>query len=193
MHLRPLKGKKGLSVVVSTLIILVVSVLLATVVTFYAINVTSTRVQEESLLINKQHIWYNSTGRWAVAALVILNTGGRDVVIDKIAVRGQECLWSNVYYWKTSGAIVQADLNVTQVPAANMTAEMWRGIFSYLGSSESFVQANGDLTLKSGWTLAVYIHNPDSVASNDVGRTVGITVFTVNAQYYVEVNVEASC
>ena len=59
-----LRDKKGLSVVVTTLIILVVSVLLATVVTFYAINVTTTRVQEESLHLSKQHIWYNTTGSW---------------------------------------------------------------------------------------------------------------------------------
>ncbi len=44
-----LKNRKALSTVVTTLIILVVSVLLAGVVTYFAINVTSTRVQEESL------------------------------------------------------------------------------------------------------------------------------------------------
>ncbi len=42
--MRLLKNVRGLSVVVTTLIILVVSVLLATVVTFYAINVVTTRV-----------------------------------------------------------------------------------------------------------------------------------------------------
>lgn len=52
MHL--LKNRTGLSVVVTTLIILVVSVLLATIVTFYAVNVVTTRVQEESLHLTKQ-------------------------------------------------------------------------------------------------------------------------------------------
>jgi hypothetical protein len=47
----------------------------------------------------------------AQAALVIINTGGRDVVIDKITVRGQESDWSNVYYNITSGGI-SADLNM---------------------------------------------------------------------------------
>jgi glucan phosphoethanolaminetransferase (alkaline phosphatase superfamily) len=85
MHL--LKNRTGLSVVVTTLIILVVSVLLATIVTFYAVNVVTTRVQE-SLHLTKQHVWYSASQGWAVAALVILNTGGRDVVIDKISVWG---------------------------------------------------------------------------------------------------------
>ena len=44
-----MKNRLALSTVVTTLIILVVSVLLAGVVTYFAINVTSTRVQEESL------------------------------------------------------------------------------------------------------------------------------------------------
>ncbi|MEM2910927.1 MAG: hypothetical protein QXM52_03675 [Candidatus Bathyarchaeia archaeon] len=184
------RNRKGLSVVVTTLIILVVSVLLATIVTFYAINVTTTRVQEESLHISKQHVWYNTSG-WAAAALVILNTGGRDVVIDKISVRGQECSWSKVYFWRTNST-VSNDLNSPRVAVINMTQDMWREIFSYLGADETFEQASQDLTLKSGWTLVLYIHNPDSIASNDVGRTVGITVFTANTQYYVEANVEAS-
>ena len=55
-----LKNRLALSTVVTTLIILVVSVLLAGVVTYFAINVTSTRVQEESLALTKQHIWYDA-------------------------------------------------------------------------------------------------------------------------------------
>jgi hypothetical protein len=58
--------------------------------------------------------------------------------------------------------------------------------------SRDFTVATGDLTLKSGWTVVLYIDKPDSIALNDVGITVGITVFTSNAQYYKEVNVEAA-
>lgn len=185
MHL--LSGKKGLSVVVSTLIILVVSVLLATIVTFYAINVTTTRVQEESVHITKQHVWYNTTGGWAEAALVILNTGGRDVVLDKISVRGQECLWSNIYYWRTNNVTISDDLRVTPDKINGTTYQI-----TVQGASREFHVADNDLTLKSGWTIVIYIMNPDSIALNDVGLTVGITVFTSNAQYYKEANVEAA-
>jgi hypothetical protein len=190
MHL--LKSKRGLSVVVTTLIILVVSVLLATVVTFYAINVTTTRVQEESLHLTKKHIWYNTTGSWDEAALVILNTGGRDVVLDKISVRGQDSQWANVYYWRTSQVTVSADLNVTSKKLNIMNATDWGTVFTYLPTGETFEQPSSDLTLKSGWTIVVYIMNPDSIALNDVGIPVGITVFTSNAQYYVETNVAAA-
>ena len=55
--IRILKNRRALSTVVTTLIILVVSILLASVVTYFAINVVSTRVQEESLSVTNQHIW----------------------------------------------------------------------------------------------------------------------------------------
>jgi len=48
------------------------------------------------------------------------------------------------------------------------------------------------LTLKSGWTIVIYVMNPGSIALNDVGLAVGTTVFTSNAQYYKEANVEAA-
>jgi len=46
--------------------------------------------------------------------------------------------------------------------------------------------------LKSGWTIVIYTMNPGSIALNDVGLTVGITIFTSNAQYHKETNVEAA-
>ena len=184
-----LKSKKALSTVVTTLIILVVSVLLATVVTFYAINVTTTRVQEESLFLTKQHVWYNTTGGWAEAGIVIVNTGGKDVVIDKMTVRGQDCNWSNVYYWRTNTITISDDLEVTPneinttLPTVSITVQ---------GTAETFNQSISDLTLKSGYTMVMYIKHPDSVALNDVGTTVGITAFSANAQYYKEINVQAA-
>jgi hypothetical protein len=176
-----LKNKKALSTVVTTLIILVVSVLLATVVTFYAINVTTTRVQEESIQISKLHTWHNGT-TFAESAFLIINTGGRDLVLDKIAVRGQECDWADVCYNKTTETI-NNDMPYVAEPLANVT----------IGSTDfDLVAASDDLILKSGWSMIVYIANPDHVSVSDIGVTVGITVFTANAQYYKEANVEAS-
>ena len=54
-----MKNQYALSTVVTTLIILVISVLLASVVTYFAINVVSTRVQEESLSLTT--LTYGST------------------------------------------------------------------------------------------------------------------------------------
>ena len=86
MH-KIMKNRLALSTVITTLIILVVSVLLAGVVTYFAINVVSTRVQQESLSLTFPHAWVDASGN-AQAAVLIKNTGGRDVVISAIQVRG---------------------------------------------------------------------------------------------------------
>ena len=52
-----LKNRLALSTVVTTLIILVVSVLLAGVVTYFAINVTSTRVSRRKSITFFPHVW----------------------------------------------------------------------------------------------------------------------------------------
>ena len=40
--------------------------------------------------------------------------------------------------------------------------------------------------------MIVYIDDPDSLSLSDVGTTVGINIFTAQAQYYKECNVEAA-
>lgn len=144
-------------------------------------------VPEESLHMTKQHVWYNTTGSWAEAAVVIINTGILDIVLDKISVRGQECPWMNVYYWKTNNTTILNDLQVTLTPITGDTFNI-----TIQGVERVFQRATDDLTLEVGWTVVVYIMNPDSVTLSDIGITVGMTVFTANAWYYKETNVEAA-
>jgi hypothetical protein len=184
-----LKSKKGLSTVVTTLIILVVSVLLATVVTFYAINVTTTRVQEESIHVTKLHFWHNGT-TFSEAAFLVINTGGRDLVLDKIAVRGQQSDWDTVYFNKTQTAI-SPDLTYV-IPNADGTLTGKNVTLGATTYDLSQGTAGNDMILKSGWSMLVYMTNPDSLGVNDIGVTMGVTIFTANAQYYKEANVEAA-
>jgi hypothetical protein len=156
-------------------------VLLAGVVTYFAINVTSTRVQEESLALTKQHVWYDGNG--TQAAILIINTGGRDVVLDKISVRGQQVVWSNVLYGETQASI-SADLECN--------TELTTGALTIGEASVTMANATDDLTLRSGWSMVLYINSPDSITINDIGLTVAITVFTSQAMYYKETNVQAS-
>ena len=180
------RNEKALSTVVTTLIILVVSVLLAGVVTMYAINITSTRTQQEELRLTKQAIWVYSDGT-AFAALAVDNVGGRDVVIDKVQVRGVESSWGGVYFTRRSTAL-SASLNC---PGASIN---WSESFTYATgeSPVTFSNDTNDKPLASGNTIVLYITSPDSLNVNDVGTTIGITVFTENAQYYVECNVKSA-
>jgi hypothetical protein len=187
---RFLQNRLALSTVVTTLIILVVSVLLAGVVTYFAINVTSTRVQEESLHITKHHVWHNGSSR-ALAALMIINTGGRDVVIDKLSVRGQTCDWNSsssekfVTYCRTADTVSD---DLPYVDEFNRTEDTEVTIDT---KTYNFSVATDDLILRSGYTMLIYIINPDSISINDIGLTVSIEIFTAQAMYYREANVQA--
>jgi hypothetical protein len=180
-----LQNRLALSTVVTSLIILVISVLLAGTVTYFAINVTSTRVQEESLALAKPHAWCDSSVLYAEAAIMVINTGGRDLVIDKFTVRGQESAWGNIYYAATSQSI-SSDL--TYLTSSDLTT----GSSVPVGTGLVFKNAVSDLTLPSGKTMIIYIKNPDSISVNDVGLTVSITVFTSQAMYHKETNVQGS-
>jgi hypothetical protein len=166
-----LRNRLALSTVVTTLIILVVSVLLAGVVTYFAINVTSTRVQEESLSLSYQHIWVDADGA-AVGAIMITNTGGRDVVINKIAVRGQACTEATY----GTPADVATDFTYT----------------AYADLADPYNSTGVPIILASGSTIGVFVDSPDSVSINDIGLTAAFTVFTSQAMYYKETNVQAA-
>jgi hypothetical protein len=179
------RNRLALSTVVTTLIILVVSVLLAGVVSYFAINVTSTRVQEESVHISKQHVWHNGDDS-SQAAFLMINTGGRDLVIDKISVRGQESDWGYVLYNVTDASIAD-DLPYNSTLSTD-------GGEIQIGTGDPYVFSNttSDITVQSGYSIIVYIDSPDSISINDIGLTVGMTVHTSQAMYYKECNVEAT-
>jgi len=183
---RILKSRKGLSTVVTTLIILVVSVLLATVVTFYAINIATTRMQSEDLKISMQHIWANSSMHQA--AFVVTNVGGRDVLLDKITVRGQASNWTDVYYWKLTGSLTH-DLNFSNV--VNSTAPYPSSVTIPIESTpRPFTQAQASIAVTSGTTLIVYLRSPDSISVRDIGVTTGLTIHSANAMYPKDATVE---
>jgi len=174
---------RGLSQVVTTLILLVVSVLLSGVMVYYSVNVISTRLQTEEVRLYKEEIWVNSTG--AVAALKVQNLGGRDILIDKIEVRTVESSWSNVYYYRIPrGTSITGDLNVTSY--ARLTGS------SVSIDGHAYSQATSDIPLVSGGELLIYIKGPDSVQVDDIGTTVSFSVFTSLSHYITECNVESA-
>ena len=178
-----IRKEKGLSEVVSTLILLVVAVLLAAVATYYATNITLTRTEIEEIRFSKEHVWVNSTG--AVAAFKIQNLGGKDILIDKLTVRGVESAWSNVWFYRVpSGTSITGDMNVTSSALLDSASETI--------DSNSYTQASADIPLVSSGVLLVYIKSPDNIQVDDIGTTVSMSVFSNNAQYITETNVESA-
>ena len=174
--------KKGLSEVVSTLILLVVAVLLAGVVAYYATNITTTRTETEALQFTTAHVWVNSSG--AIAAFKLQNLGGRDILIDKFTVRGVASDWADVFVYRVpSGTSITDDLIV-----ANYTA-LVDGVTI---DSRDYNVSSSDIPLMSGGELLVYLKDPDNIQMDDIGTTVSMSIHTNNAQYITEVNVESA-
>ena len=188
---RLLKNRYALATVITTLIILVVSILLAGVLTYFAINVVSTRVQQESLSISQAHIWVPASAALGPVegALMVTNTGGRDVVINQIQVLGQPC--TSVFYLDavTTGPTPD-DLSQALEYTATTTGPTLNTV--PVGTfANPLATSPGNLVLPSGATMVVYILSPASISINDIGLTVGFTVFTAQAMYYKETNVQA--
>ena len=177
-----MRKSKALGEVVSTLILLVVAVLLAAVATYYATNITMTRTENEQIALSKPHIWVNGTG--AVGAFKLQNLGGKDILIDKISVRGVEEDWADVFICRVPpGTSVTDDFTVCNYTA--MTGTWSHGGYSYSNVS-------GDIPLQSGCELLVYIQGPDNIQLNDIGTATSMSVYTNNANYITEVNVESA-
>lgn len=177
-----IRKDKALSQVVSTLILLVVAVLLAAVATYYATNITMTRTENEQILLGKTHVWVNSTG--AIAAFKVQNLGGKDILLDKISVRGVESSWSDVFIYRLPGGTSITD-DLTVCNYSDMA-----GGFTHDG--ETYSTVSGDIPLTSGSELLVYIKDPDNVQIDDIGSSVSISITTNNAQHIIEVNVESA-
>lgn len=186
------KKNKGLSTVITTLIILVVAVLLAGVVSYYATNVVMTRTTMEEVRIRNAHIWVQE-GDNAYAALMIQNIGGRDVLIDKIAIRGVEAPWIGSAVIVKTYLVNQTDDDVSgDFKLTNSTGTVFAQIGSVPAVEADWTIPTSDMPLKSSGTLLVFIKDPTNIALNDVGTTISITVFTSNAQWIVETNVQAA-
>lgn len=178
-----LRNKRGLSEVVTVLILLVVGVLLAAVVTYYATNVTLSRTTLEEARSSYERIWVNETG--SVTAFKLKNIGGRDLLIDGVKIRGIEADWEEVYYHRVpSGTEVKGDMNVTSpthLTGTNITI-----------SGRPYSQAKLDIPLVSNCMILFYIRGPDNIQIEDVGTTVNLCVYTNNSQYISECNVESA-
>ena len=124
---------------------------------------------------------------------MVINTGGRDIVIDKLGVRGQENNWNDsstsnkqLVLYSTTNNPVQDDM--TYIYNFNVTGS---NIVTFGSTEYTFNVASSDLVLRSGYTMLLYIVNPDSITINDIGLTVSITLYTAQAMYYREANVQA--
>ncbi|TSA16348.1 MAG: hypothetical protein D4R72_07100 [Nitrosopumilales archaeon] len=121
-----IKNKKAISTVLTTMIILVASVVLATSVVIYGTSLFQTGAQSQGLATSGIKIWINSTASqgYAWGAAAVRNTGDKLISVDTISVRGTAVPFSNWYFTsdplQVTSENIQAAFNYTAVDANNM-------------------------------------------------------------------------
>jgi hypothetical protein len=185
---RLLKNKLALSTVVASLILLVVSVLLAGIASYFALNVAGSRVQQEKLYLSNVSVWYESDNS-TLGGLVVTNTGETDIVLSKVTIKGQESPWngtsSYVLYTKTEGIL---STSLQFVSTFNQTGE---NTLALEGTTYNFTVVSENLILQSGWTMVFFVVNPANLIVYDVGTPVRVTISTGQALYATETIMKA--
>ena len=111
-----LRKKRAISIVLTTVIILVASVVLAAGVVLYGTSLFQSGTQQESISVAGTEIWVHTDATEGLAwgAAKIRNTGDKVVSIDKISIRGTDIPFSQ---WYTDTAVTprlyQLSLNHT--------------------------------------------------------------------------------
>ena len=182
------KNKKALSTVVASLILLVASVLLAGVASYFALNVAASRVQQEKLYLSNVAVWYENSNT-SLGSLLVTNTGETDIVLNKVTIKGQESTWngteSYVLYTKVEGLV---SASVEYVSTFNQTGT---NVLNLDGTNYNFTVVSENLILQSGWTMLFFIVNPQNLIVYDVGTPLRVTISTGQALYATETIVKA--
>ena len=198
-----MKSRRAISVVLTTMIILVASVVLATGVVIYGTSLFQTGAQQEVISIQGVKIWINSsdtTGQsWGAAG--VRNSGDKLVSVDSIQVRGTSVPFTQWFVDKNQ-TNVNADnyqaqyvmtsmatatnllVNSTSVTANCISAASVITImldFDLAAGSKPtlcLAQASGPTSLNPGQQLIVYFRMPTGILTPvDSGAATSVSIF----------------
>lgn len=145
------------------------------------------QLEDEAMQIYKFHTWVDGVS-FAESTFLLVNTGGLDLVFEKVVMREEEIPWTSIWFSTTTATII-ADL--PYVTPANATTGALPPYVTINGTNHTLTQGTENLILQSGQSMIVYLSNPDNLSVGDIGMTVRIKVFTANAEYDKECNVAA--
>ena len=195
-----LSKKRAISTVLTTVIILVSSVVLASGVVLYGTSLFQAGTQTESIRISEIKIWVHNTDATGIAwgAAGVRNTGDKVVGVDKISLRGIDIPYGQWYADITLTDVqFQQSLNHTGwINISNGPAMIKNGSCS--GNSEyinidpdaggpiteciSADAATGPISLTPGSTAIIYFKiNNGTLTSLDSGVSTTLSVFAGKA------------
>ena len=119
-----INNKRAISAVLTTIIILVASIVLATAVVVYSTSLFQTGGQEQAIQVQGARGWINSTAQngvyYAWGAAAVRNAGDKILSVDSIQMRGAFIPYSSWFANTTqsvvtSGSNFQAQFNLTKL------------------------------------------------------------------------------
>jgi hypothetical protein len=187
------RRRRGLTNVVTTLILLTFGVLLALTATSFTSGLTRARVKsagQENVRFYKTHVWVEGLSNgtdWGVAAFRLHNLGGKSTSVEFIDLRGWEIDWLDVYSHTVNKTSEPTLLYRDLIPVS------WD---SLTGSSVTidgydYTQATGSIHFGSGATIIVYIKMPPMIYRDNIGQPVAVAIGTVNANFFTEIVAES--
>lgn len=175
---------KGLSTIITTLIIVTASVVLGSAVVLFASGIFQSSVEEEAISVSGAKLWgVNSTA--SQGAFIVKNVGGKELAIQEISVRGIESPYSKWYYFNTAGS------NVTTQTTLNYDTNNNLAAITVNGASRTFTLATGPVSLKPGQVFVIYVSTPGSLDNTDPGSSATMSVSARQAIQVLRITVSS--
>lgn len=165
--------RRGLGDVITTLIILIASVVLAAGVIFFGGSLFQTNTENEAIQVSNTHIWVSPNGTSSVAGFVVQNTGGKAVSVEKITIRGISVPTGSWWYNNTQTIATAANTQKEIVYDGTLATIEVTGA----GPAEVFTPAIGTISLVQGQAMFIYLANPAGIKAIDSGLA-----FTMNVE-----------
>jgi hypothetical protein len=113
-----------------------------------------------------------------------VNEGNAAAKITQITIRGIECSWSNIYFWKTNIGSVSGDFEASLNDLSGSTVAI-----DIEGEDRIFKQATQEIILNSFHAIVLYLKNPGNITQNDVLGKTTVAVFTEKSMCSKEITI----
>ena len=207
--------RREISTVLTTMIILVASVVLATGVAVFGTSLFQTGAQQQSIAVQGTIIWVNGTEDNGLAwgATGVRNNGDKLVSVDKIIVRGTTVPFTNWYVdssqTRVSTGNFQSQFQNNGTDSNNLiydtifaertlecggelitTIEIDLDGFNSAKPTLCLAQASGPTSLQPGQRMIVYFKIPDGIITPvDSGAATSIGIFAGQAGAPVSITI----
>lgn len=178
------RNKKGISTVLTTLIIVVASVVLGTAVTLFGTSLFQTGAQSQEMSVTNANMWQglNGTNTIAEGAVVVRNSGDKIVAVDSIQTRGAIVPFSSWFASTTADATpanTQKQFKYMSAPLTDLDLDN----DTVPDLAAAMTRQTGPISIEPGKAVIIYFVVPvsnnalttdDVISSVDVGAALSL-------------------